>query len=64
MIRTTQAHIYLEANTTGPTLALVIEALAAEGEGDVEVYRVDLTSGLTGPANAEKRRLLRDVFTA
>jgi hypothetical protein len=62
MIRKVHADVWLEADTTAKTLALVVEAVAAEGEGDVEVYRVDLTAGLAGPANAEKRRLLRLVF--
>lgn len=64
MIRRVQAQTFLEADTDAKTLHLVIETVAAEGEGDVDVHRVDLTGALAGRANAEKRRKLRDVFTA
>lgn len=64
MIRRVQANVTLEADTVAKTLALVIEAVAADGLGDVEVYRVDLTAGLASPANAAKRAALRGVFTA
>ena len=63
MIRKVPASVTLEADTDAKTLALVIETNAAEGEGDVEVHRVNLTPALAGPANAEKRRLLRALFT-
>lgn len=64
MIRRVDAQVFLEADTVAKTLALVIQASAADALGDVEVYRVDLTAGLAGPANAAKRAALRDVFTA
>lgn len=64
MIRRVQAQTFLEADTDAKTLHLVIETVAAEGEGDVEVRRVDLSAALAGTENAEKRRKLRQVFTA
>lgn len=63
MIRKVPANVWLEADTVAKTLALVVEAIAADGEGDVEVHRVDLSAALAGAANAEKRRKLRAVFT-
>lgn len=62
MIRRIQAETWLEVDTTGPTLSLVIETPAAEGDGDVEVYSLDITASVAGPENAEKRRKLRDAF--
>lgn len=64
MIERIQADTWLEVDTTAKTLHLVIETVAADGEGDVEVSRLDLTGNLAGPSNAEKRRKLRAAFQA
>lgn len=63
-IRRVRADLWLEADTEAKTLHLVIETPATAGEGDVEVYRVDLTGAISGSGNAEKRRKLRDAFVA
>jgi hypothetical protein len=63
VIRRVPANLSLVADTTAKTLHLVVETFAASGEGDVEVHRIDLTAALAGAANAEKRRLLRHVFS-
>lgn len=62
--RRVRADLWLEADIEAKTLHLVIETPAADGEGDVEVYRVNLTGAISGTENVEKRRKLRDAFTA
>lgn len=63
-VRRISCSTWLEADTTAKTLHLVIETPAAEGEGDVDVHRLDLTAAISGAANAEKRRKLREAFQA
>ena len=62
MIRRAPCSVWLEANTDTQTLHFVVEVNAADGEGDVTLYRLDLSAALAGTANAEKRRKLRALF--
>lgn len=59
MIHRIQCSTTLEVDTETGTLHVVFETPAAEGDGDVTVWRVDVTGELDGDA----RHRLRHAFT-